>query len=116
MRFDTLDYFLCGHVKSLAYAAKRLVVQNYSWYIRDIGPAMLEQVAHNWMSKMRFVKNSHIPEIVLMPCIHLLNKQNYLIRIQFVCVIVYSSKFYRALKKHPLHTKYRLDIYACLLL
>ena len=66
-----LDYFLWGYVKSLVYADKPATIDaleaNIVRVLRDIRPAVLEKVAKNWTSSMRFVKNSrggHMPEII----------------------------------------------------
>ena len=66
-----LDYFLWGYVKSLVYADKPATIDaleaNIVRVLRDIRPAVLEKVAKNWTSRMRFVKNSHdghMPEII----------------------------------------------------
>ena len=66
-----LDYFLWGYVKSLVYADKPATIEaleaNIVRVLHDIRPAVLEKVAKNWTSRMRFVKNSrggHMPELI----------------------------------------------------
>ena len=66
-----LDFFLWGYVKSKVYADKPAtidaLVANIERVIRDIRPEMLEKVAHNWTSRIRFVKNSrggHMSQII----------------------------------------------------
>ena len=66
-----LDYFLWGYVKSLTYADKPATIDaleaSIVRVIREIRPAVLEKLAQNWTSRVRFVKNSggaHMPEII----------------------------------------------------
>lgn len=66
-----LDFFLWGYVKSKVYADKPATIDaleaNIERVIRDIRPEMLEKVAHNWTSRIRFVKNSrggHMSQII----------------------------------------------------
>ncbi|GFW61328.1 putative DD41D transposase [Trichonephila clavipes] len=67
----SLDYFLWGYVKSLAYADKPQTLDqledNIRRVIADIRPQMLEKVIENWTSRLDYIqasRGSPMPEII----------------------------------------------------
>ena len=110
-----LDYFMWGYVKSLVYADKLATIDalgaSIVRVIRDIRPAVLENWAQNWTSRMRFVKNSrgaHMPRNhfqILMPCIDLSNNKNFWLQFNFLCYFL-QFQVLSGLKKHPLCSQF----------